>query len=159
MRKTIAIGMLGLALVSNSAAAQTAVEQAQILRDFNVSVVDYANRHRCLMFPEANNVTPPAPKLFTLPVAMVVRQMIARAIAETDGPVIGGVGAAHRAIVMHPFPGAELSDFPRVLKDALPLLPAPLDYRLIGNDLVIRDADADLVVAVLRNALGAFPTR
>ena len=44
MKKAIAIGMLGLALVANRAAAQTAAEQAQILRDFQQSVVDYTQR-------------------------------------------------------------------------------------------------------------------
>jgi hypothetical protein len=46
-----------------------------------------------------------------------------------------------------------------MLSDALPLVPAPLEYRLIGNDLVIRDAAADLIVAVLRDAVGTIPTR
>lgn len=35
-------------------------------------------------------------------------------------------------------------------------LPAPLEYRLIGNDLVIRDGEADVIVAVLRDALGTL---
>lgn len=160
MRKTIAICMLGLALSSNRAAAQTAVEQAQILRDFRVSVVEYTQRHQCLvMLPEAVNAATPAPKVFTLPVAMVFRQVIARAVAAPDGPAIGGVGATHRAMVLQPFPGAELAEFPKVLNDALPLLPEPLEYRLIGNDLVIRDKGADVIVAVLRDAVGAIPTR
>ena len=59
MRIAIAIGMLGVALFSNGAAAQTAGEQTQILRDFEQSVDDYA-RHQCLtMFPEA--ITAAAP--------------------------------------------------------------------------------------------------
>src|SRR6185436_2046398 len=74
MKKAIAIGMLGLALASNRAAAQTAVERAQILRDFQQSVVDYTQQHECLvMFPEAASAATPAPKVFTLPVAMVFR--------------------------------------------------------------------------------------
>ena len=160
MKNAIAIGMLGLSLFANSAAAQTAVEQARILSDFERSVVDYTERHKCLeMFPEAISASTPAPKVFTLPVAMVFRQLIARAVAMTDGPVIGGVGTRHHAAVLRPFPTNELSEFPRMLSEALPLMPAPLEYRLIGNDLVIRDAEADLIVAVLRDALGTITTR
>ena len=160
MRKTIVIGMLGLALISNRAAAQTAVEQAHILGDFQRSVVDYTQQHKCFdMFPEAVNAASPAPKIFTLPVAMVFRQLIARAVTIPDGPAINGATASHRATALQPFPANELTAFPRVLNDALPVIPAPLEYRLIGNDLVIRDAGADVIVAVLRDALGAVPTR
>ena len=60
---------------------------------------------------------------------------------------------------MLPFPASELSDFPARLGEALPVLPAPLEYRLIDNDLVIRDTHADLIVAVLRDAIGTVPTR
>ncbi len=159
MKKAIAIGMLGLALISNRAAAQTAVEQAQILRDFERSVVEYTQRHHCLsMFPEALNAATPAPKIFTLPVAMVFRQTIARVLAGGDA-AIGGVGTpSHRAMVLQPFPTNELYDFPAVLADVLPELPATLEYRLIGNDLVIRDTVADVSVAVLRDAVGNATT-
>jgi hypothetical protein len=161
MRKAIAIGILGLALVSNRAAAQTAVEQAQILRDFQQHVVDYTQRHQCLnMWPEAINAATPAPKVFTLPVAVVFRQLIATAVANrTSGAMIGGVGTTQHPTVLQPFPATELTDFPTVLADALPGLPAPLEYRLIDNDLVIRDANADVIVAVLRDALGTHTTR
>jgi hypothetical protein len=159
MRKAIVIGMLGLALVSNRAAAQTAVEQAQILSDFQRSVVDYTQRDRCLMFPEAITAATPAPLIFTLPVAMVFRQLIAKELAVADGPAIGGVGTTHHAVVLQPFPANELYDFPKMLSDALPPVPAPLEYRLIGNDLVIRDAGGDVIIAVLRNALGTVLTR
>jgi hypothetical protein len=160
MRKTIVIGMLGLALFSNRAAAQTAVEQAQILRDFQRSVVDYTQRHRCLdMFPEAINAATPAPKMFTLPVAIVFRQLIAHAIAGQGEASIGGVGVTPHVAVLQPFPSNELSDFPAVLNATLPVLPAPIEYRLIGNDLVLRDAGADVIIAVLRDALGTFTTR
>ncbi|HEX8028532.1 MAG TPA: hypothetical protein VF491_08725 [Vicinamibacterales bacterium] len=160
MRRTIAICMLGLGLIPTRAAAQTATERAQILRDFQVSVVEYAGQDRCLaVFPEANTAATAVPRVFTLPVAMVFRQMIARTLAVTDGPVMSGVGATHRAAVMQPFPTGELTDFPKVLTDALPVLPPSLEYRLVGNDLVIRDAGADVVIAVLRDALSAATTR
>jgi len=160
MRKTIAIGVLGLALISNRAAAQTAVEQAHILGEFQRSVVDYTQQHQCFeLFPEALNAASPAPTIFTLPVAMVFRQLIARAVTIPDGPAINGTAVSHRAHVLQPFPANELIAFPRVLRDALPAVPAPLEYRLIGSDLVIRDAAADVIVAVLRDALGSVPAR
>jgi hypothetical protein len=128
MRKAIVIGMLGLALFSNRAAAQTAVEQASILRDFQRRVVDYTQRHRCpVMLPEAVTAVTPAPKIFTLPVALVFRQLV--------------------------------HDTPRALREVLPPLPVPLEYRLIARDLVIRDTTTDLNVAVLRDAVGSLMTK
>lgn len=161
MKKTIVIGMLGLALASNRAAAQTAVERAQILRDFQQSVVTYTQQHKCLaLFPEALNAATPAPRIFTLPVAMVFRQMIAQAVAAPEGGArIGAFVHTHHPEVMQPFPANELTDFPKVLSDALPALPAPLEYRLIGSDLVIRDSEGDVIVAVLRQATPITTTR
>ncbi len=159
MKTAVAIGILGLALTPNGAAAQTAMEQSQILRDFDRSVVEYTQRHQCFdMFPEALNAATPAPKIFTLPVAMVFRQMIAQTLAGRAPAAIGGIGTPHRAAVLQPFPATELSDFPPVLRDALPPLIGALEYRLIGDDLVIRDAGADLIVAVLRDAVGNATT-
>jgi hypothetical protein len=160
MRTAIAISILGLALSSQDAVAQTAVEQAQIVRDFEQSVLDYTAKHHCLaMFPTAVNAATPAPKIFTLPVALVFRQMISRALVGHAGePNLFGVGIAHRATVLEPFPGTDLYDFPERLADGLPALPAPLEYRLIFNDLVIRDTQADIIVAVLRDAVGTITT-
>jgi hypothetical protein len=156
MRQAIAIGMLGLAIFSNRAAAQTAVEQAAILRDFQRSVVDYSQRHKCLaMFPEALSAASPAPKIFTLPVAMVFRQLIAGALSGPEGGlVVSGTMPAHRVAVLMPLPADELSEFPGALRDALPALPDSLEYRLVDHDLVIRDLELNLVVAVLPNAVG-----
>ena len=160
MRNSIAIGLVGLALFANQAAGQTVGEQAQIVRDFEQSVGNYVARHHCLtMLPQAVNAATPAPKVFTLPVAMVFRQLIARAITTPAGVAIGGVTATHRATVLQPFPTPDLPDFPATLSEVLPLLQAPLEYRLIDNDLVIRDANADVIIAVLRDALGAVTTR
>lgn len=156
--RTIATGLLALALAlaQGSAAAQTAGEQAQILRDFQHSVADYTQRHRCLdVFPGANNAATPAPKVFTPPVAMVFRQIIARTLADCGGvAALNGAGAYAHAAALEPFPSNDLHEFPRVLSDALPPLPTPLEYRLIGHDLVIRDKEADIIVSVLRNAVG-----
>jgi hypothetical protein len=154
--RTIAIGLLALAVASGVANAQTASEQARILRDFEQSVADYTQRHRCLdVFPEAVNAATPAPKIFTLPVAMVFRQVIARTLAERDGvAAISGSGVHRHVQVSERFPSNQLTPFPRVLSDALPPLPPSLEYRLIGHDLVVRDKEADIVVAAMRDAVG-----
>ena len=158
--RTIAIGLLALALAHGSAAAQTAGEQAQILRDFQESVAEYTQRDRCLdTFPEAVNAVTPAPRIFTPPVAMVFRQMIARTLAERDGvAAINGVGPYAHPRVLNSFPSDQLHEFPRALHDALPPLPAALEYRLIGHDLVIRDKDVDIVVDMVRHAVGPAHT-
>ena len=130
MKTAIAIGLLGLALSGATANAQTAGEQARILRDFDRSVVEYSQHHKCLaLFPEGVNAATPAPKIFTLPVAMLFRQKIAQAMAD------------HRE-----------------LHDALPPLPDGLEYRLIGDDLALRDLNAGVTIAVLRDALGNYTT-
>lgn len=161
MRQAIAISILGVALVSGEAAAQTATETARILGDFQRSVVDYTQPQECLGFiPETLDAASPAPKVFTLPVAVVFRQLIANALARQGGAaMVGGVGAIHHPAVRQPFPLTESNDFPRVLADALPALPAPLEFRLIDRDLVIRDANAGVIVAVLRDAVGTSATR
>lgn len=138
--RIIAIGLSALVLAHGGASAQTADEKARILRDFEMSVADYTQRPKCLdLFPEGIAASP-APRIFTPPVAVVFRQLIARTLAERDG-VIGARQA-----------------FPRVLQDALPPLPPPLEYQLIGHDLVVRDKEADVIVGVLRDAVGSPPT-
>ena len=75
---------------------------------------------------------------------------------------IAGVGTElpldRHPMVFEPFPATELHEFPALLARALPPLPRPLEYRLIGNDLVLRDADGDVIVAVLRDAVGGVTT-
>ena len=137
MRTAIAIGMLGLALVSNRAAAQTAGERAQILREFQQSVADYTQQHNCLvMFPEALTAASPAPQVFTLPVAVVFRQIIAEAVTAHHG-----------------------GDVATIVTDALPALPATLQYRLNESDLEIRETEGGVTVAVLKDAFGAITVR
>src|SRR5688500_19502426 len=131
--RIIAIGLSALVLAHGGASAQTADEKARILRNFEHSVADYTQRDKCLdLFPEGITTAIPAPRIFTPPVAVVFRQLIAKALAERDGVI-----AARQA-------------FPRVLQDTLPPLPAPLEYQLIGHDLVVRDTEADIIVGVLR---------
>jgi len=158
--RTIATGILIVVLAHGGAAAQTAGEQAQIVRDFQQRVADYTQQHQCLaLFPEAVNAATPAPRIFTLPVAMVFRQLMVHALAERDGvAAVSGAGASEHLAVLQPFPDSQLYEFPRVFADALPLLPEPLEYRLVGHDLVVRDRESNRVVGVLREAVGTAYT-
>jgi hypothetical protein len=145
MLRTIAIGLLGIVLVQGSAAAQTPQEQDRILRLFRQSA-------------ELATTTTDA-RVFTLPVATVFRQVIARTLEEQPHVShLVGVGAvlplAHHPMVFEPFPATELHEFPALLERALPPLPLALEYRLIGHDLVLRDVRGDVIVAVLRDAVG-----
>lgn len=158
--RSIAIGLLGIVLVHGGAAAQTIEEEAQVLRDFEHQVASYTLQQTCLDPAHAAVATPA--RIFTLPVAMVFRQLIAKALDEQGAATAGGgggsAGSLHPPAVREPFPADELFEFPPVLARALPALPGPLEYRLIGNDLVLRNAQSDIVVGVLRDAVGTFAT-
>ncbi len=159
MKNAIAAGIVGLALFANGAAAQTAAERAQILREFEQSVDAYRA----------------APVPHDVPRGHQRRHSSSEDLYATGGddlppadcacdrgagrPRDQRVATTRHAAVLEPFPANELVDFPVTLSEALPRLPVPLEYRLIDNDLVIRDANRDLIVAVLRNALGATTTR
>lgn len=162
--RTIAIGLLGIVLAHGSAAAQTAQEQAQIVGTFREAVTAYVVEHQSpdLYCGALASTSAPA-NIFTLPVAIVFRQMIAAALAEhAPAALMSRTGAAlpleHHPVVSEPFPGTELHEFPALLARALPALPEPLEYRLIGNDLVLRDRSGDVIVAVLRDAVGQTTT-
>ena len=154
--KPIAIGVLGLLLVSGAAAAQTPAEREHILRGFQQNVADYAaHRIGLELFPEAVNAAPSPLRIFTPPVAMVFRQLIAGALATVNPTAIRGVGVPlHHARAMERYPVTELAEMPAVIARVLPPLPAGLEYRLSDNDLVLRDTGADVIVAVLTNAVG-----
>jgi hypothetical protein len=154
--KPIATGILIVLLVHGGAAAQTAGEQAAIVRDFQQRLVVYTQQHQGLdLFPDVVPAATPAPNIFTPPVAMVFRQMIARALAEGGGAAaLRSVTALDHLAVLEPFPATRLYEFPHVLADALPLLPEPLEYRLTDHDLVVRDRETNRVVGVLREAVG-----
>jgi hypothetical protein len=159
--RTFAIGLLGIVLVHGGAAAQTVQEQDRILRAFQQSVSEVTTAQSCVdTFPDTVTANL---RLFTPPVATVFRQVIARTLDEQAAVSrMTGVGVemplAHHPMVSEPFPASERHEFPALLAKALPLLPSPLEYRLIGNDLVVRDADRDVIVAVLRDAIGRVVT-
>ncbi|MDO8678201.1 MAG: hypothetical protein Q7R30_06510 [Acidobacteriota bacterium] len=158
--RIIAIGLLGIVLSGGVAAAQTVEERARVLRDFDRNIANYAERYQCLD-PVHAPVLEPSPRVFTLPVAMVFRQLIVEALQDrAPGTAMSGVANWPRRhpVVLEPFPADELLEFPEVMADALPVLPAPLEYRLIGRDLVVRDVQSDVIIGVLRDAVSAIST-
>lgn len=54
--------------------------------------------------------------------------------------------------VNEPLREEERREVPRALLDALPPLPGGIEYRIVNSDLVLWDAQADVVVDVLRDA-------
>jgi hypothetical protein len=158
--RTIAIGLLGIALSGSAAAAQTVEERARVLREFDRNTANYAERYLCLE-PVHALALEPSPRIFTLPVAVVFRQLIAEALQErAPGTAMSGVAnwPGRHPAVLESVPSGELLEFPEVLADALPVLPAPLEYRLIGRDLVLRDIQSDVIIGVVRDAVGAVST-
>jgi len=162
--RTIAIGLLGIVLAQGNAAAQTAQEQTQIIRVFQDYVADYSGRHHCLdLSHAAMTAFKPAPRVFTPPVATVFRQLIAKALNQQAHSTAmqaatPSLPLEHHPVVFEPFPTNELYDLPEVLANALPVLPAGIEYRLIGSDLVLREVEGDVIVAVLRDAVGLVVT-
>src|SRR4051812_19884779 len=102
--------------------------------------------------------------LFSPPVAAMFRQRINVALSglyvehwlsdktdQDDGDVVDppDVHANER------FPEGVTHGFPTRLLWCLPPLPAPLEYRIVGRQLVVLDLDLNVVVDVLPHAFGA----
>jgi hypothetical protein len=78
-----------------------------------------------------------------------------REAERTTADVLGGVGGSgDRPVAINAlFPWDSGTRLPAVLTEALPTLPASLEFRLVGTTLVLVDLDADLILDVLSNAL------
>ena len=92
--------------------------------------------------------------IFTPRVAVFLRTRIAQTVRAAALDVTTSVGDDDVALEVHAlFPwGAGRRAWP-VLVEALPVLPQELEYRFVGRHLVLLDAEANLVVDVLRDAL------
>ena len=64
-----------------------------------------------------------------------------------------------RANVNGRYPLLAEHDVPSVLLRHLPALPFPVMYRVVGNDLVLWDEEADVVIDVLRDCFATVTTR
>jgi len=98
-------------------------------------------------------------EIFTPEIAQYVRRQIASRLGRQDGDHI-------RASLRHAEPvnislqinqsypeSVPLQSTPPSLLLSLPELPAGLEYRLVGRELVLRDVDANIVVDYVTNAL------
>jgi len=90
--------------------------------------------------------------LFQAPIMAVIKRRVIDAIRrENLGPVLAGVddeelGPARPSIHMRFPAAAPMATMPPSLLAALPRLPPQLEYRIIGNVLVLRDVEAALIV-------------
>ena len=97
--------------------------------------------------------------LFVAPVTTVIKRRVVETVQrENLGPVLAGIddeepGPATPTIHMR-FPAAgPMATMPPSLLAVLPVLPKELEYRIIGNFLVLRDVEAALILDVLPGAV------
>jgi hypothetical protein len=75
------------------------------------------------------------------------RSAVDRASLMNDVPALA-------ARINEPYPtGEALASFPALLLQVLPRLPEDLEYRLMGRDLIIRDAHTNLIVDYLPDVM------
>ncbi len=155
MRTILSIAGLCLVIAAGNAFAQTPAEQRAILRDFERAVAAYVDQFE-LVECSAVRPAPNQAVIFTMPVSMVFRQLIATALGHPHSPTMSG---PHRPPQPPPgnyesFSFAGSRAVPPIVAEALPDLPRRLEYRLVNRDLVLRDIECNLAVAVLRDAIG-----
>ena len=98
--------------------------------------------------------------IFTVPVARLFRQQLAVILAGRDAdallrelfeehPTLDGF---HVKVYDH-YPEWASHEVPTLFLQTLPSLPADIEYRVMGRDLILWDIHADLVVDVLIDAV------
>lgn len=100
-------------------------------------------------------------EILALDVGISLRERIALAMKaaqiETSdllwGPYRHPGRAPEQIAVNGRYPWIWGSDLPAPLANALPVLPGPLEFRLLGSTLVLVDVEAALIVDILPNAL------
>lgn len=98
--------------------------------------------------------------IFSPKIAAYFRRQIARSLAGPDGAKVRS-SLRHAepvpAIVLHvndTYPeGVPLQSTPPSLLSRLPPLPKELEYRLLGNDLVLHDTGPNLIIDFMPNAI------
>lgn len=99
---------------------------------------------------------------FTPPVAAAFRHSLAQTMSGPEGAKIRASlahaepGAPAPLVVNGVYPdgkGQPLQSVPPTLLLNLPILPKGLEYRIAGKTLCLRDADANMIVDLLPNAL------
>ena len=97
--------------------------------------------------------------VFTPPVAREIRAITRRELSRRTRRQVAGVmeevpTAAPQVNAIYPTTGA-LATVPPLLLARLPELPEPLEYRLMGRTLILRDTKANLIVDFVPDAIRA----
>jgi len=179
-----AVGVAALAAAPRANAQYSVFDADAVLGVFHERVESYAALHRRLAPPVMMTTTDPLSKLltrnylaaavrgarreaqqgeiFTPEIATLFRWMLADSIGERDGESFVTALNGHEPVPpgMHPTVNETYSMLPlyRVPQDVrlgLPPIPAELDYRIAGHDLVLWDIYAGIVVDFVPNALAS----
>lgn len=101
--------------------------------------------------------------IFAVPIASVVKRRVTDVIRRDNlGPLLAEIDDDEPAIkfpAIHlRFPGpAQMATMPPSLLDALPPLPKQLEYRIVGDYLILRDIDAALILDYIPAAVPRKP--
>jgi hypothetical protein len=95
--------------------------------------------------------------VFSPPVALMFRQHLAAALTPAERLLLGG-GEDGESVAPIPMVNETvrvewMAEAPPALLQQLPELPAAIEYRFVGNDLILWDAHAEIVIDVLSDAL------
>ena len=154
----------------------------QVERSFNQSVESYAALHRealesvprelcggpeemeltrSLLDAEIRRLRPNAREgeIFTRQVSTLIRRRVEAAVRDAGwvppDPEVGASGRPIRRVAeVNAAYSLSFGTHPWSVFRALPPLPEELEYRFVGRDLVLIDVTANLVVDVLREAIG-----
>jgi hypothetical protein len=101
--------------------------------------------------------------LFMVPVTAVVKRRVTEVIRRDDlGPLLAAIDDEEPTVKVPAihlrFPGAsQMATMPPSLLDALPQLPKELEYRIVGEYLILRDVDAALILDYIPAAVPRKP--
>jgi hypothetical protein len=184
MAATALVCIVAVSGFAGTSARANVPDASAALRTFHERVEAYAALHRQLVPPPAVSDPDPLAKLlthqylasairnarpgadqgniFTLEVMALFRSRLADSLGEIDGetllialnngmPVPRGL----HPTVNEPYTMSTLFRVPSDVRLGLPAIPAELDYRIAGHDLVLWDIYAGIVVDFMPNAFDA----
>lgn len=97
--------------------------------------------------------------IFTAEIASLIRRRMAEALsgpegANNRGAIFDDAPPPQKIVVMTEYPtGMPVATVPAEILKLLPLLPKELEYRFVGQDLILFDVSAYLMVDVVNNAI------
>jgi hypothetical protein len=128
-------------------------------KDATPEQIDTHHRALARLLQESRHGAKPG-DIFTAPARAVIRQLLAAVFAGADGPAL-------RASIMDENPGSlkiminarypdsvPLSTMPPQVLKGLPPLPEELEYRFLGDRLILMDVHSHTIVDVIDKALG-----